>query len=354
MFVELMEYTGLDTLLKDDEYYSVFVPDNEAFEMRYSTEQWDSLKVDDVQLIKDILLHHIVADTMVIDFGNDYLPLSGSHITIFIDAAGNIIVSSLGNLSSSESCYIVGLPNASDLYTDYPNGRLYFAHRNVLHPNCAGYEVWYNLGLGTLVDVIIQAKWIDTIEQFTLPYTFLGISNSSVFDYIEENGGFDNVTFVDSLIRRHIINGYLPWQEVTDGLIAKNLLDEDVRFSINDGEYFVGDSVKMRSFYDYKKCATFRIDSFLVAPIVSSLQSPTIGQLKIFPNPATNTIRIETTDDTQPMLKIYSLTGVCVREKDLSQSVNRIDIGDLADGYYILEYFNDATMSRTILIKQKQ
>jgi hypothetical protein len=54
--------------LKNDVFYSDFDPNNEAVEYKYDLTSIDSLKVNDPELLEEILLNHIVPDSVIVEF----------------------------------------------------------------------------------------------------------------------------------------------------------------------------------------------------------------------------------------------------------------------------------------------
>lgn len=351
LFLELLEFIGLDSLLINEDYYSVFAPNNEAFEYHYDLAALDSLKINDPAFLESLLLNHFVSDTVFVEFAAQYLPLSGSHFYLFIDGAGNVLFHSLGTPSGEPTVYLSGTHNSDDLYTDFDNGRLFGLEQNIVHPNCRSSSEWYNVVAGPLENVLVQSNWIDTLLNITTPLTFLCPTSNEIYQYIDQNGGFSNKPFVDSLIRRHIINEYFPLQDVENGTIAKNLLGEDLLFSKQDSQYYLGNSNEIRTFYDFKKSASLVLDSFLVEPIVSATEKIDLEHFKIFPNPASDVVTvINSGSSNRSIVNIYTIEGNFMLKGEYFGSSFDIDISDLKPGLYILEYQNNFNLQRTRLL----
>lgn len=351
LFLELIEFIGLDTLLINDDFHSVFAPNNEAFEYHFDLAALDSLKINDPEFLESLLLNHFVSDTVVIDFGEHYLPLRGSHFTSFIDGAGNVLLYSFGAPSGGPTIYLTGTHNSSNLYTDLENGRLFGVEQNILHPNCKSTSEWSDVVIDPLEYVITQANWIDTLLNITTPVTFLCPSTNDIYQYIDQNGGYSNAPFVDSLIRRHIIDEYLPLQDIEEGTIVKNLLGEDLFFSKQNNRYYLDNSNEIKLFYDFKKSATFQLDSFLVAPIISSTKRIALESFKIFPNPASDVVTIVNPGSSnRSVVNIYTIDGNFILKEEYFGPEFDVDISNLEPGLYILEYQNNFNIKRTKLL----
>jgi uncharacterized surface protein with fasciclin (FAS1) repeats len=353
-FLDLLEFTGLDTLLLTDGYYSVFAPINEAFEYHLDSAALDSLKVNDPAFLESLLLNHFVADTVFPDYiSAPYLPLSGSHFSLFVDATGSVLLHPITDPTGEPTIYLTGTYGNEDLFTDLDNGRLFGLQQNIIYPNCKTTAEWYDVIKGPLLNVIVQANWVDTLLNFSTPLTFLCPSTNDIYDYIDQNGGMGNTPFLDSLIRRHIINDYLSLQEVEDGTVVENLLGEEVLFSKQDGHYYLSDSTEIWYFYDYKKSAAITMDSFLLEPIVFTTETVRIDLelLKIFPNPASDIVTImHSGSSNRSIVTIYTIDGRFISRGEYLGSEFDVDIRDLNAGLYILEYQNHSHLERTRLM----
>ena len=77
-----------------------------------------------------------------------------------------------------------------------------------------------------------------------------------------------------------------------------------------------------------------------------SLQQPAPfadnATLKVYPNPATNTLHVEFegTDDPQGTLTVTDLTGVVVLTRECHEPVTRLDVSHLTPGLYVVSFRN--------------
>lgn len=357
IFLELVEFTGLDSLLVDDGFHSVFVPNNAAIESRYDLDELDSLKVNDRDFLESLILNHFVLDTVIAEPITDfYLPLSGSHFLLFVDGAGSVGLRSLGAPIGQAHPYLSETFGSIDLFKDLENGRLFWMENNILHPNCKTTgETNFNF-LGALSNVVTQSEWFfDSIYTTTRPLTFLCPNSNAIYDYIDQNGGLGNTTFVDSFIQRHIIDEYISLQAIDNSSVVKNLLGEEITISKQGNRYFlnrskVGDS-EIVNYYDFKKSAAIGIDSFLVQPIVSKTENLIPIEFRVFPNPAFDKITINNSGNLdRSFLRIFSIDGNLISEGEYYGSTFEVDIGALRPGLYFLDYRNGFNFKTTKLM----
>jgi uncharacterized protein (TIGR02145 family) len=74
--------------------------------------------------------------------------------------------------------------------------------------------------------------------------------------------------------------------------------------------------------------------------------------LKIYPNPAIESITIKCLEKNGIKINISNIFGECVLQKELSSGTNDIDISSLAKGIYIIEYTNSNFTIKKKLIKE--
>jgi uncharacterized protein (TIGR02145 family) len=77
------------------------------------------------------------------------------------------------------------------------------------------------------------------------------------------------------------------------------------------------------------------------------------NKIKIYPNPAIDNINIDFTGNNRSgTLTIYDLMGKIVRQKEIEQIENAIDISSLTKGVYIIEISDSRKVLQSMLIKR--
>ena len=335
----MLEFTELDSLLLNDHFYTVFAPNNAAFESQYDADAIDSLKLNDPEYLELLLLNHFVADTVDVKFVSDqYLPLSGSHFSLFVDGAGNVLLYSYGTPNSEPTVYLYGqyIIRLNKLRTLKMGDCLSWI-ANIIRPNCRPSSDWQFVTYGPLPSIIAQSVLLDSIEQSDRPLTFLCPGSNDLFDYINENGGFSNTSLIDSIVRRHIIEGYLPLQGIKDGMTVENMLGEELHFSLVDDQFVINGNAVIRTFYDFKKSATFGMEGYLEEVVLSSVSNVDNEGPVLFPNPTRDKLTVEFKNNKISLLKIISIQGELLKLEEQLGSKAEIDVSLLDPGVYILE-----------------
>ncbi len=83
-----------------------------------------------------------------------------------------------------------------------------------------------------------------------------------------------------------------------------------------------------------------------------SVAENSLHGLVVYPNPARDRITIKLDKIKSTKLKIYDMSGVIVREKELVTGTSDIEIHDLASGSYLLEVTSGSEAVRQLIIKQ--
>jgi len=101
ILTELLEISGIELLLKDDNYYSVLAPNDEAWNTSFNQSELDNLRINEEGVLEKLLKHHIIPDSVDNEFSRpyDYVPLYGNKLDFYVDAFSNVFVES-GNNSS--------------------------------------------------------------------------------------------------------------------------------------------------------------------------------------------------------------------------------------------------------------
>jgi hypothetical protein len=80
---------------------------------------------------------------------------------------------------------------------------------------------------------------------------------------------------------------------------------------------------------------------------------PLIHELKIYPNPAQNTLFLNHTFNTKTKVEVYSTQGQLLIQDNLSPNENSIDVSQLNNGTYVLKLVNDeGVWQKRILVKK--
>lgn len=336
IFTDLLLHTGFDELLRDDDYYSVFAPDDEAFLNSYTVEQIDSLKIDEEGFLYELVGQHLVPDSIDLPIQDGpYLPVSGNLLNIFIDGAGVVLI--VGGTSVTPYTSLMYAHNSDDVATQASNGQVLWTARNPIIRRCEPVSnmIEYNF---IMLRAITATGLMDSISQLEEPVTILQPRQNVTNEYIEANGGFEMTSFLDSFVRRHFINGLYPYQKIHDGLVVENWLGEQVTFTVENEAYFVNDE-KITNFTDIKTSVGLFLDHHILEQEVSIIIEETLNKFKMSPNPASQILEVELLESyDKGVISIINLDGQVLFEKEVLDSNLLIDLSTFDSGVYFVNY----------------
>ena len=182
-------------------------------------------------------------------------------------------------------------------------------------------------------------QMLDSVSQIPFKLTIWdnisGIGNiiyqQIVYPVHTENGTY-HTYYIDSLFQL-LGTFYVGWEQTTNDLLNVGL---DKNNEANNYMFYnVGAGWNMSSYPG----------SWMIRPILSmnEITSSVINmnaEFKVFPNPATSELFIETSTQNN-IISIYSLQGILVRKVFVNSNMKRININDLSSGVYFVELLND-------------
>jgi hypothetical protein len=93
-------------------------------------------------------------------------------------------------------------------------------------------------------------------------------------------------------------------------------------------------------------------DLGLALNIGLSLEKDDLSEIKIFPNPVNLILYIKVPEDfEQSTISIYNVLGKLVLQKNITETVNPIDVSSIASGLYIVNLQSEQTTKTFKLIK---
>ena len=85
----------------------------------------------------------------------------------------------------------------------------------------------------------------------------------------------------------------------------------------------------------------------------NSVSSTSVESLiKVFPNPAGDRIQVERNVAAKGLLSIYNLDGKLVKQQNVNELIENVDISSLNSGVYMLKYVSDKNASSSMLVKR--
>jgi hypothetical protein len=84
--------------------------------------------------------------------------------------------------------------------------------------------------------------------------------------------------------------------------------------------------------------------------------SATLSMLNVYPNPAKDNITININNrnsNEDATLNIYNVTGVLIKSKILKQNLQEINVSDISNGIYMIEFKSEGLLEKQKLIIQR-
>lgn len=180
----------------------------------------------------------------------------------------------------------------------------------------------------------------DTISPLLQRYNFELISSSHSCAYNIESNGM--VTFTFSGIS-------LP-DSATNEPASHGCVSYSVRIR-NDLE--VHDTIENTAqvYYDFNEAIVTNTTLSIIDNVTDVPMQQGISPL-IYPNPAGNTLYINTGSEIFSHYRIMNITGITLQESRISQSENAVDISSLKPGIYLFLFSGVGKYSRAVFVKE--
>lgn len=326
IFIELLELSGLDEIVKDETYYSVFAPNDDAFMVAFTTGALDTLKENENHILEKFIKHHIVADTVELNASN-YLPLYGNEINIFITATGEPVVFSANTIGPNIYYDLNG-------HIDEENGRLIkITDNTLLLPQDSIKETIRSY---TMSDIMLNNSNLkDSITQNQDTLTIIIPDQQVLIEYLQANNGIDNTSFLDSFYTRHTMTGFYPLQNIYDGLTTTNWFGDELIFTKVENEIYVND-LKIISHRVLTDGVFLFTESFLPPTEISKIIDAENTEIKIHPNPVYDELEVHL-EHPICQLRFYNMAGQIVKTVHTNEKYSRINCQELQAGVYFIE-----------------
>jgi len=179
------------------------------------------------------------------------------------------------------------------------------------------------------------------LDDATLSFWFLFNKYWGIYPY--DNYDFEVIVSSDS----GVTFGEPIWTELsTDTASWKTW--EWVKAEVDLSDFAGQNNVQICFRYVGFDGADLAIDDIYIS-FLSDIYENEIEQIKVYPNPASNFIKIDVNDDA--FIKIFDVNGKLVKSENIKRDNNRVDVSDLNVGIYtlLINCNNKIAVSRTII-----
>jgi len=336
---------GLAETLSGDGPFTVFAPTDAAF-AALPEGTIDTLLADPTGDLTQILLYHVIGATVLsgdLSDGQTATTLNGADITVIINDNGVFINDAQVTVA--------------DVETD--NGVVHVIDA-VLSPPPAK--------PASVVDVIVNSEDHTTLEAAVLaaglaetlsgdgPFTVFAPTDAA-FAALPE-GTIDTLLAdptgqLTQILLYHVVGATVLSSDLSDGQTATTLNGTDITVTINDDGVFINDAKVTVADVETDNGVVHVIDAVLLPTMVSIIDVDNSALISVFPNPTTESLKIETLNSNDLIKEVYiynSAGGLMANYNDLNGLQKNIDVKLLPKGTYnILLTVNDKNYSKTFV-----
>ena len=337
---ELLRIAELDELLQGDDYFSIIAPDNNAFDSVFTAEELDTLKMNIDNVLIDLLHFHLIPnDTFDMNGSISSNTLYGKAISGFIDKSGNVIV-----VGSGSPYPYLGY-NQDPILAE--NGRIYLASNGVLlPPTTPFFELMArnNFFYQAIIALNYFESFYDTDELYT---GFLPPQDSILNSELYLSGALDDLDTLDAFLSKHVIPGYYKIEDLYDGLTLETLNGGSLNI------YEIDDTLYVENARIIDQCRSTKgiviyTDTYITERMISSTNTPSYTDLKIYPNPAQDRLFVASNNNlSHYFIELLDVNGHYIKSFKIDGHLNSIDISDIRSGYYLLKLTDAQGFSKT-------
>jgi transforming growth factor-beta-induced protein len=192
------------------------------------------------------------------------------------------------------------------------------------------------------------------------PFTVFAPTNDAFAALLAELGvgSLDEIPTetLEAVLQMHVLEGKVMSTDLSEGLTAQTLLGEEIMFSLVDGAKLMDPNGRVSNIIDVdieaQNGVVHVIDTVILpeqpATSISELENMT---MRIYPNPASDYIYIESHSGSGTV-RIADITGKIYLQKNLQNTVERLDLTRYNSGLYFITVQEGSAVSTRKLIVQ--
>jgi len=145
--------------------------------------------------------------------------------------------------------------------------------------------------------------------------------------------------------------GIIEWQNTLGGSASERL---DVVLQLSDGNYMLGGYSPSNISGDKSEDSRGDIDFWIIkhAQTLGLEENPFATAITLYPNPAKNTLHLNTLDKTINQVNIYTMTGSKVLQLDVDTVSPTVDVSNLASGVYYVQLYSGKKVALKKFVKE--
>ncbi len=174
-----------------------------------------------------------------------------------------------------------------------------------------------------------------------------GFSNS----YLSGDKTEDSMGLEDYWVLKLNNVGLIEWQNTIGGSDVDKLTNTNQN---SDGTYIFGGNSKSNVSGDKSENSRGGNDFWILKhnSILNVLENPFATAITLYPNPAKNTLQLNTQDQTIDQVNIYTMSGSKVLQLDIDTVSPTVDVSSLASGVYYLQLYSGKNVALKKFVKE--
>ncbi len=232
MLVEAVIKTDLTATLQSAGPYTVFAPNNAAFEDLLNTnDDWSSIDDIPTATLKDILLFHVLgANVKAAALEDSYVTTASlgpddKQVTLQIDVTGGTVFNGSAIVLTAD--------------VEATNGTVHIINEVMSRPTVVNHAL-NNPQFSTLVAALTSANLVSVLNGDG-PFTVFAPTNAAFDALIEDNSDWDSLDDIpeatlDAVLKYHVYGGgNVQAGQLTDGQVINMLNEVDITIDLSEG-----------------------------------------------------------------------------------------------------------------------
>jgi len=327
---------GLVETLQGDGPFTVFAPTDAAF-AALPEGTVEALLADPTGALTDILLYHVVAaKAMSSDLSNGQMimTVNGKDVKVMISEDGVFIDNAKVTVADIEA----------------DNGVVHVIDAVLIPPVITVVDIIVGSSDHTTLTAAVTAAGLVETLQGDGPFTVFAPTDAAfaALPAGTVEALLADISALTDILNYHVVGAKAMSSDLSDGQMIRTLNGKDVTVKITSEGVYINNAMVTVADIEAENGVVHVIDAVLIPTItsISSLDDVTIG---IYPNPATDYIRIKS-DALIGKFSIRDIAGHVVSQIDNVDSSQRIDISELKSGMYVVTLESGTSVSSQKLI----
>lgn len=320
--------------------FTVFAPTNDAFDDVASALGTDLSGLLALPNLSDILLYHVLG--VIAESGD----ISNGDLVTPLNAANTIKITKTG---SGEVYVNQAMVSLADLNAD--NGVVHVIDAVILPAETVA-DIAIDNGFTTLVTAVVTAELLPALTNPFAELTVFAPTNDAFDDLATSLGtdlnGILALPNLADVLLYHVIGSTVVSTDLVNGPV-ETLNGEDVLVNLSMGVMINSSTVTTPDIMA-ENGVVHVIDRVLL-PNTNSINELSNNDVSIFPNPVSEIMSVNVSNDQIKSLKIFSNEGKVVYESTPFSSQIEVNVQNLMTGsYYMILEGNSGTYSKNLMI----